>query len=44
VLDAPIPDPPADNATRAEREQYEKKCDESNEVSSLMLVSMPLDL
>jgi hypothetical protein len=43
VLDAPLPDPPVDTATRAERDQYEKKCDESNEVSCLMLVSMTPD-
>jgi hypothetical protein len=44
VLDAPLPDPPTDTATCAERDQYEKKCDESNEVNCLMLVSMTPDL
>jgi hypothetical protein len=44
VLDAPLPDPPANTATHAERDRYEKKCDESNEVSCLMLVSMTPDL
>jgi gag-polypeptide of LTR copia-type/GAG-pre-integrase domain len=44
VLDAPLPDPPANTATRVERDRYEKKCDESNEVSCLMLVSMAPDL
>jgi hypothetical protein len=44
VLDVPVPEPPADIATRTERDQFEKKCDKSNEVSCLMLVSMTLDL
>jgi hypothetical protein len=44
VLDAPLPDSPTDTATRAERDRYEKKYDESNEVSCLMLVSMTPDL
>jgi gag-polypeptide of LTR copia-type len=44
VLDAPLPDPHIDIATHAERDRYEKKCDESNEVSFLMLVSTTHDL
>jgi hypothetical protein len=44
VLDAPLPGPPAYTAICVERDRYEKKCDESNEVSYLILVSMTLDL
>ena len=44
VLDAPIPDPPADDASRAQVREYEKHRDDSNEVSCLMLVSMSPDL
>jgi gag-polypeptide of LTR copia-type len=35
---------PADTTIRDERDRYEKKCDESNEVSCLMPVSMIFDL
>jgi hypothetical protein len=44
VLDAPLLDPPVDTATCVEQDLYEKKCDESNEVSCIMLVSMIPDL
>ena len=44
VLDAPLPDPPAADATRAAVREYEKMRDDSNEVTCLMLVSMTSDL
>jgi hypothetical protein len=44
VIDVSLPELLADTATRAERDRYEKKCDESNEMSCFMLVSMTPDL
>ena len=44
VLDTPIPDEPADNATAALKNAYKKACDESLEVSCLMLACMEPDL
>lgn len=44
VLIAPLPDPPAANASRAEKNEYDQLRDDSNEVSCLMLVSMTPDL
>lgn len=44
VLYAPLPDPPAANASRAEKNEYDQLRDDSNEVSCLMLVSMTPDL
>ena len=44
VLDTPIPDEPVDNATAALKNAYKKACDESLEVSCLMLACMEPDL
>ena len=44
VLDAPLPDPPAADATRAAVREYEKMRDDSNEVTCLMPVSMTSDV
>ena len=44
VLDIPIPEEPADNATAALKNAYKKACDESLEVSCLMLACMEPDL
>ena len=44
ILEQPLPEPPAETATRAEKNEYDKLVDLSNEVSCLMLVSMTPDL
>lgn len=44
VLDTPIPDEPLDTDTAAIRATYKRACDESLEVSCLMLACMEPDL
>ncbi|MBJ4058669.1 hypothetical protein JGD43_25455, partial [Salmonella enterica subsp. enterica serovar Goldcoast] len=44
VLEEPIPDVPADNATAILKSAYKKACDESLDVSCLMLAAMNSDL
>ena len=44
VLDIPFPDEPIDNATSTVKNSYKKACDESLEVSCLMLACMEPDL
>lgn len=44
ILDTPIPEEPADNATATLKNAYKKACDESLEVSCLMLACMEPDL
>ena len=44
VLDTPLPDGPAENATAAVLNAYHKTCDESTEISCLMLAHMEPDL
>ena len=44
VLDAPLGDPPADDAPRNAVRDYERRQSDSNEVSCLMLISMSPDL
>jgi hypothetical protein len=44
VLDAPLLESHIDIVTHAERGRYEKRCNEFNEISCLMLVSISHDL
>ena len=44
VLDAPIPEQPADGASRASRDKYDKHLDDTLNVSCLMLLSMSPEL
>src|SRR4051812_21150856 len=44
VLEEPLPEEPADNATAAAKNAYQKLKDESTEISCLMLASMEPDL
>ena len=44
VLDTPIPDEPADNASAALKNAYKRACDDSLEVSCLMLACMEPEL
>ena len=44
VLEQPYPDDLPDNATAADRRAYEKHCNESLDVSCLMLATMSPDL
>ena len=44
VLDTPLPDEPAENAIAAVVNAYRKTCDESTEISCLMLAHMEPDL
>lgn len=44
VLDTPIPEEPANNASAAVKNAYKKACDDSLEISCLMLACMEPDL
>ena len=44
VLEDPLPEEPADNASTTTKNAYQKLVDESNEISCLMLASMEPDL
>ncbi|PKI73572.1 hypothetical protein CRG98_006020 [Punica granatum] len=44
VLEQPLPAPPPDNATRAERDAYRKHQDDAVNVGCLMLTTMDLEL
>ena len=44
VLEEPLPDEPADNATAAAKNAYQKLKDESTKISCLMLASMETEL
>ena len=44
VLEEPLPEEPAENATATARNAHQKLVDESNEISYLMLASLELDL
>jgi hypothetical protein len=44
VLDTPLPDEPADDATAAIKTAYKKACDENLDVSCLMLACMEPEL
>ena len=44
VLDEPLPEEPADNATRAEKNAYEKHHNDSIDVACLMLATMSFEL
>ena len=44
VLDAPIPEPPADGASCVTKESYEKHLEDTLNVSSLLLLSMTSEL
>ena len=44
VLDTPIPDEPVDNASTALKNAYKRACDDSLEVSCLMLACMEPEL
>jgi len=44
VLEEPYPDDPGANASEADRRAYEKHCDDSVDVSCLMLATMSLEL
>ena len=44
VLDTPIPDEPADNASAALKNAYKRACDDSLKVSYLMLTCMEPEL
>src|SRR3954470_387604 len=44
VLEEPLPKEPADNATAATKNAYQKIKDESNEISCLILASMEPEL
>ncbi|KAK2421692.1 secreted RxLR effector protein [Trifolium repens] len=44
ALEEPVPDEPANNAPRAEKEAYKKHVDDANEVACLMLATMNSEL
>ena len=44
ILDTPIPEEPAENAAAALKNAFKRACDESLEVSCLMLACMEPDL
>ena len=44
VLDEPLPEEPADNAPRAEKNAYEKHHNDSIDVACLMLATMSFEL
>jgi hypothetical protein len=44
VLDTPLPEEPADDATTAVKNAYKKACDNNLEVSCLMLACMESEL
>ena len=40
VIEIPSPAPPAENATRAQQNAYQKNIDDANDVACLMLIGM----
>ena len=44
VLEEPLPEAPTYNATAAAKNAYQKLCDESTEISCLMLACMEPEL